>query len=116
MTKIRLLWCLLQWCYEYDSYEQYATSGKSNIWICGLYTVTGPVGVSSLTHAALQEHDGENEMELDAGPIEFDAKTFNTWATNFTNCTSLTFSRVHSQWNLNNAMHKQVSWYFVLCK
>ena len=69
------------------------------------------IGPSGLTHAALQEHDGESGMELDGGHPESDAKTFNTWATSFTNCTNLTFSRVHNQWNLNNAVHKQVSQY-----
>ena len=41
----------------------------------------------------------------------FGAKTFQTWATNWTDCTNTTFSKVHRHWGSNNAMQKEVSDY-----
>ncbi|ESO86543.1 hypothetical protein LOTGIDRAFT_128850 [Lottia gigantea] len=72
---------------------------------------TGP---SSLTVAALAKHnadDGDPETQSivsteDARSVT--AKTFSTWATNWTDCTNATFSRVHRYWSSNSAMHKEI--------
>ena len=35
--------------------------------------------------------------------------TFNTWATNYTDCTNATFSKIHKNWSANaSAYHKEV--------
>ena len=72
------------------------------------------IGPSSLTKdalakhdAALQDADGDIPMsESDAQTVS--AKTFSTWATNWTDCTNATFNRVHRYWASNSALHKEV--------
>lgn len=72
-------------------------------------------GESSLTIDALAKHD-EQQIDKD-GDVSFKAesdvvsaagKTFNTWATNWTECTNTTFGRVHRYWASNSAFHKEV--------
>lgn len=72
-------------------------------------------GESSLTIDALAKHD-ERQIDKD-GDVSFKAesdvvsaagKTFNTWATNWTECTNTTFGRVHRYWASNSAFHKEV--------
>ncbi|KAK6185603.1 hypothetical protein SNE40_007802 [Patella caerulea] len=72
---------------------------------------TGP---SNLTVAALAKHN-EGETEIDGMSVvstedakSTTAKTFSTWATNWTDCTNATFSRVHRYWASNSAMHKEI--------
>jgi ribosomal RNA-processing protein 12 len=73
-------------------------------------------GESSLTVDALAKHD-EQQIDQD-GDVGFRAesdvvsaagKTFNTWATNWTECTNTTFNRVHRYWASNSAFHKEVN-------
>lgn len=37
--------------------------------------------------------------------------TFKTWATNWTDCTNATFSKVHRYWSSNSALHKEVTFF-----
>ena len=67
-------------------------------------------GESGLTVDALAKHDETNE-ELGADGLESDqqtAGTFKTWATNWTECTNVTFNKVHRYWSSNSALHKEV--------
>lgn len=68
-----------------------------------------------MTIDALAKHD-EQQIDKD-GDVSFKAesdvvsaagKTFNTWATNWTECTNTTFGRVHRYWASNSAFHKEV--------
>ncbi len=54
------------------------------------------------------QNDAESESMFtdDAGSVS--GKTFNTWATNYTDCTNATFSKVHRYWHSNSAQHKEV--------
>ena len=70
-----------------------------------------------MTEAALAKHneahkDEEDDVMLSSTPgIEtgsVTAKTFNTWATSYTDCTNATFSKVHRYWHSNSAQHKEV--------
>lgn len=70
-----------------------------------------------MTVDALAKHDAGSSDITDADAVmsdagtagqSFDAKTFNTWATNWTDCTNATFGRVHRYWTSNSAMHKEV--------
>ena len=84
---------------------------------CILYFT--PQGPSDLTQEALAKHDADaGDIDLD-GDVEFaDAgssagqsvggKTFSTWATNWTECTNATFSKVHRYGNSNSALHKEM--------
>lgn len=65
-----------------------------------------PSGPSSLTVEALQKHEGAEVDKIDLENA--DAKTFNTWATNWTECTNATFSRVHRLWHSNSALHREI--------
>ncbi|XP_074641768.1 RRP12-like protein isoform X2 [Tubulanus polymorphus] len=71
-------------------------------------------GPSDLTIDAITKH---NQAHRDTDPaVDIDnedaisdhAKTFNTWATNWTDCTNATFSRVHRFWSSNSEMHKEL--------
>ncbi|OWF35995.1 RRP12-like protein [Mizuhopecten yessoensis] len=71
-------------------------------------------GPSSLTEGALAKH---NEGQVDGDAILSDdesdrqtagGKTFNTWATNWTDCTNVTFNKVHRYWASNSALHKEI--------
>ncbi|KAK7479159.1 hypothetical protein BaRGS_00029600 [Batillaria attramentaria] len=65
-----------------------------------------PSGVSALTVEAVQKHENAESDKLDLDNT--DAKTFNTWATNWTECTNITFSRVHRLWHSNSAQHREI--------
>ncbi|XP_041369339.1 RRP12-like protein [Gigantopelta aegis] len=72
------------------------------------HTIEGP---SNLTVEALSQHNEAEEEKPEV--VEMDvqttsAKTFNTWATNWTDCTNATFSRVHRYWRSNSATHKEI--------
>lgn len=72
-------------------------------------------GPSSLTVDALAKHD-KGEANQDAVSMATDSDTqtlgtmgtFKTWATNWTDCTNTTFSKVHRYWSSNSAAHKEV--------
>ncbi|XP_013379809.1 RRP12-like protein isoform X2 [Lingula anatina] len=72
---------------------------------------TGP---STLTLEALTIHNEgvDEDVDIDkAGSIGSglsDAKTFQTWASNLTECTNSAFSSVHRYWASNSAMHKEI--------
>ncbi|KAL8567931.1 hypothetical protein ACOMHN_059053 [Nucella lapillus] len=74
----------------------------------GKIFLSRPAGPSALTLEAMQKHDGDEQMEVSQGNRAFDAQTFKTWATNFTDCTNLTFSGVHKLWNSSSALHKEI--------
>lgn len=74
-------------------------------------------GPSGLTVEAVEKHGGahleeavdQNFENLDAKSSKsWDAKTFRTWATNFTQCTNMTFSNIHRLWNSNSDFHKEI--------
>ncbi|XP_061180059.1 RRP12-like protein isoform X1 [Saccostrea echinata] len=72
-------------------------------------------GESSLTVDALAKHDeeqadkdGDVSLRAESDIVSAAGKTFNTWATNWTECTNTTFSRVHRYWASNSAFHKEV--------
>ncbi|XP_062596238.1 RRP12-like protein, partial [Saccostrea cucullata] len=72
-------------------------------------------GESSLTVDALARHDeeqldkdGDVSLRAESDVVSAAGKTFNTWATNWTECTNTTFSRVHRYWASNSAFHKEV--------
>ena len=77
-------------------------------------------GPSNLTTTAIAKHnanstenvsDAVSHMSLDEGDNQsFSGNTFNTWASNWTDCTNATFSQVHRYVSSNSAMHKEVSW------
>ena len=66
---------------------------------------TGP---SELTLSALAKHDAQC---MDIGSSDVDTQSvasFNTWATNFTNTTNATFSKVNRYWSSGSAFHNEV--------
>ena len=70
-------------------------------------------GPSQLTTEALAKHDkaddGDEDMDSDTrSEGGLSAKTFNTWASNYTDCTNATFSKVHRFWGSSTALHKEV--------
>lgn len=72
-------------------------------------------GESSLTIDALAKHDeqqidkdGDVSFKSESDVVSAAGKTFNTWATNWTECTNTTFGRVHRYWASNSAFHKEV--------
>ena len=76
-------------------------------------------GQSNLTVEALAKHDAtqlghaDRDIRADSQSIgSNDGKsfgTFNTFASNWTDCTNATFSRVHRHWGANaTAYHKEV--------
>ncbi|CAC5426030.1 RRP12 [Mytilus coruscus] len=77
-------------------------------------------GTSGLTVDALAKHDEDHfskdtdslqegfEKLSTSDKISVGAKTFNTWATNYTECTNVTFNKVHRYWSSNSALHKEV--------
>lgn len=76
-------------------------------------------GPSGLTVDAIAQHDAKHaEDEMVLGEDAFSdtqsagatsAKTFKTWATNWTDCTNATFGKVHRYWSSNSALHKEVN-------
>ena len=71
---------------------------------------------------ALAKHDADtidtDDLDKDVSFSEagtesqsISAKTFNTWATNWTDCTNTSFNKVHRYWPSNSSMHKEVSIY-----
>ena len=77
-------------------------------------------GTSGLTADALAKHD-EDIFTKDTDSMQegfeklstsdkqsVGARTFNTWATNYTECTNVTFNRVHRYWASNSSLHKEV--------
>lgn len=65
-----------------------------------------------LTVDAVEKHD-RSQRENDAESMVTDSDqqtmgTFKTWATNWTECTNTTFSKVHRYWSSNSALHKEV--------
>ncbi len=81
-------------------------------WRVVIFVATGPSG---LTVAALAKHneaheDDDSAMLSEAGTEagSVGGNTFNTWATNWTECTNTTFSKVHRYWTSNSAQHKEV--------
>ncbi|XP_045190399.2 RRP12-like protein [Mercenaria mercenaria] len=69
-------------------------------------------GPSVLTVDALAKHDksqGENDAEsMVTDSDQQTMGTFKTWATNWTDCTNATFSKVHRYWSSNSALHKEI--------
>ena len=78
-------------------------------------------GTSGLTADALAKHD-EDIFTKDTDSMQkgfeklstsdkqsVGARTFNTWATNYTECTNVTFNRVHRYWASNSSLHKEVN-------
>lgn len=73
-------------------------------------------GSGKLTSSALHLHDAsqvdDGRLQLDAlsQASSFDAVTFKTWASNYTDCSNIAFSRVHRLWNSSSALHKEVGY------
>ncbi|XP_060076895.1 RRP12-like protein [Ylistrum balloti] len=73
-------------------------------------------GPSSLTVDALAKHnevqvDGDGDAILsgdESDRLTAGGKTFNTWATNWTDCTNVTFNKVHRYWASNSALHREI--------
>ncbi|XP_052226276.1 RRP12-like protein isoform X6 [Dreissena polymorpha] len=69
-------------------------------------------GPSSLTVDALVKHDkAQGGDDVESMVTESDRQTmgtFKTWATNWTDCTNATFSKVHRYWSSNSALHKEI--------
>ncbi|XP_022336615.2 RRP12-like protein isoform X1 [Crassostrea virginica] len=72
-------------------------------------------GKSGLTIDALAKHDeqqtdkdGDVSFKAESDIVSATGKTFNTWATSWTECTNTTFGRVHRYWASNSAFHKEV--------
>ncbi|KAL4231185.1 pre-rRNA processing protein [Mactra antiquata] len=69
-------------------------------------------GPSMLTMDALAEHDkSEAGNDVESMATDSDQQTmgtFKTWATNWTECTNTTFSKVHRYWASNSALHKEI--------
>ena len=67
---------------------------------------------NSLTLEALEKHNeavgGFTEAGMEDDATTLGPKTFNTWATNMTGCTNVTFNRVHRYFNSNSSLHKEV--------
>uniref|UniRef100_A0A2C9KFX2 Uncharacterized protein n=1 Tax=Biomphalaria glabrata TaxID=6526 RepID=A0A2C9KFX2_BIOGL len=70
------------------------------------------INSGSLTLEALEKHNasthGFTEASIQDDVASMGGTTFNTWATNLTGCTNITFSRVHHYLNSNNAIHKEI--------
>ncbi|KAK3582767.1 hypothetical protein CHS0354_015294 [Potamilus streckersoni] len=71
-------------------------------------------GSSGLTVDALKKHD-DFQADKDGDVILSDSDkqstktgTFNTWASNWTECTNTTFNRVHRFWSSNSAVHREI--------
>ena len=72
------------------------------------------LGPSNLTVEALQQHNTSTSDDRaldsisDAGSIGgHSANTFKTWASNWTDCTNATFSKVHSRFNANSTEYQR---------
>ncbi|CAH1783394.1 unnamed protein product, partial [Owenia fusiformis] len=72
-------------------------------------------GTSGLTKEALARHnEADPDNTDDVGMSEISdvqsvgGNTFQTWATNWTDCTNNTFSKVTRYWASNSAMHKEI--------
>ena len=79
-----------------------------------LYLNDLPIGPSNLTVEALQQHNTSTSDDRaldsisDAGSIGgHSANTFKTWASNWTDCTNATFSKVHSRFNANSTEYQR---------
>lgn len=55
-----------------------------------------------------KDHDGEDAVSMATDTDQRTMGTFKTWATNWTECTNMTFSKVHRYWGSNSALHKEV--------
>ncbi|KAH9514289.1 pre-rRNA processing protein [Bulinus truncatus] len=70
------------------------------------------INSGGLTLEALEKHNasvnGFTEASLQDDATTVGGTTFNTWATNLTGCTNVTFNRVHHYINSNNAVHKEI--------
>ena len=65
---------------------------------------------SMLTVDALQKHDKDQDSQsMSVDSDQQTSGTFKTWATNWTECTNTTFTKVHRLWASNSALHKEVS-------
>ncbi|XP_005106446.2 RRP12-like protein [Aplysia californica] len=74
---------------------------------------SNPDQQGGLTLEALEKHNEAMGGFTEAGLDQDDAtsvghKTFNTWATNMTGCTNVTFNRVHRYINSNSLMQKEI--------
>lgn len=72
-----------------------------------------------MTVEALAKHNEEvgdeegDDVEMAQTDLQsVGARTFSTWASNWTECTNTTFSRVHRFWHSNSALHKEVGMKF----
>ena len=85
------------------------------------FSVRAFVGSGGLTVEALAKHDAkegdhEDSSMLDAqseGRGSAGGRTMSTWASNWTDCTNVTFGRVHRYWSSSSALHKEVYIYNV---
>ncbi|CAL1537608.1 unnamed protein product [Lymnaea stagnalis] len=66
----------------------------------------------SLTLEALEKHNastgGFTEASIQDDATSFGGTTFNTWATNLTGCTNVTFNKVHRYINSNSIVQKEI--------
>lgn len=77
------------------------------------------IGPSCLTEAALAKHNESQEEESGNKPmvdvlsetdkLSVTAKTMNSWASNWTECTNNSFGKVLRYYKSNSALHKEVS-------
>lgn len=68
---------------------------------------------SQFSHDTDSNQGGFDKMSA-SDKLSIGAKTFNTWATNYTECTNATFNKVHRYWASNTAYHKEV-WHTYMC-
>lgn len=71
-------------------------------------------GPSNLTVGALAKHDQSHGEDVTMSDSMSDSRsqsaaTFQTWASNWTDCTNTTFGRVHRYWTSGSAFHKEAS-------
>ena len=52
--------------------------------------------------------DDDNEDNQRIGTRD----TFQSWASNWSDCTNATFNRVHKYWKSNSALHKEVKYFY----
>ena len=65
-----------------------------------------------MTTAALSQHDAVNtSMDYDCSSQTNSegARTFKSWSSHWTDCTSNTFGCVSSLWNSNSELHREVT-------
>ncbi len=66
-----------------------------------------------LTSEALAKLDSKSVKKIDIDDDDdnqsvLTADTFQSWASNWSDCTNATFNRVHKYWKSNSALHKEV--------